>query len=123
MLSVKSEAPVSAFTRSLYVPVTSGVNVSVFGFSGPSACATGFDEPGAIRYRARFAPTFTQSRVESIGTDTSPTWIVNVLTELPPTSTLPLNLAVMVAAGELAAVSARAAAARRGTPVAAPRAR
>ena len=56
-----------------------------------------------------------QSRLAEIGTDTSPTLILNVCEIVPPASTLPVNVSVTVDASVAPAVRSDVAATARAT--------
>jgi hypothetical protein len=77
------------------MPVTVGVYVSASGRLAVVAWATGVLEPGAVRYRLRFAEVVVQSTLAWIGTDRSPTFILNDCEIVPVALTLPVNVSVV----------------------------
>jgi hypothetical protein len=104
---VNGEAPLAAFTRSLYVPLVDGWKVIVSGravFDVDWATAT--VDPGAVRNRFRFALVVVQSSDAVIGTDVSVTLIEKRWETVPAALTLPEKVCVTVPA--LAGVAASA---------------
>src|SRR2546427_11835850 len=78
------------------MPATAGVYVSASGrLVADVAWATGVLDPGAVRYKLRFAVVVVQFTLAWMGTDRSPTLILNDCEIVPAASTLPVNVSVV----------------------------
>src|SRR5436305_2988870 len=92
---VKSDAPETALTRTVQLPVTVGWNVIVLGCALLVVdCATAVLDPGGIRNSFRLALPVVHVSVAVIGALVSPTVMVCFHETVPEASTWPVKVSV-----------------------------